>query len=385
MTRDEWKVQYKELKEAQKLNKKASYKLWNKQEENEVLTKDQIDRLKKRLKIKHKCERDLFKLEKPPRMKHKSKILTAIVASVIGGLAFYQFQIADRCTTYTPEGTWEWRACVIDTGADNNKVILYYHGTLGSEKSWSAGRSAKEDKPGPYYHEKMHKYWGNNPPSKIITITLYPSAEEIKANRVDMQSIINKLDPKPPGLNVFIYTPKKLDHALTHIMPTLKADYLSEDSKVILMGVSMGGANAAILSMALPSYFHKTLLISPLMTDCNPWSNIFVINNCVKAMPPEQQGKKFQHVLSNFMLKSAYKDKSVYMKYSPQARALTTDWSKQPEWLVVVGKYDTFAFYSSNQSFTKVVRSLGGKIELLGHQAGHGYIPVEYVAKWIME
>lgn len=400
----EWKKKLKNIKQKYKESKKALKALYK----DNKLTRDGYKMKKELLKDEYKADKKAHKKLKPKfKFKLKRKTLTLMIGLFVGTLVSYKFLVNDVCESFEAEGQ-PYKICVIESESKTDRVLLFFHGTLGNEKSWSEGRSAKGDIPGSVHHEKLMKLWGKNGP-KIITLTLYPTQLELDKSSFDMSVLKG---------NMFILSPKKLKFVKEIAMKTITEKYLKPTSEVVLMGTSMGGLNASLLALApeMEGKFKKVLLIAPLMTDCNPFAktdkkvNLMSvmatvtsggtltpmmllalkfkspISDCIKAMPNGQRGKSMppMHRLANYMLKIAFKEEKIYQASKPQARAAAVDWKLQPEWRVIVGKKDTFGFYPSNQNFVNQVKELGGNISLQGHTGGHAVIPMS-VAKWVME
>ncbi|MGE3758388.1 MAG: alpha/beta hydrolase-fold protein [Pseudobdellovibrionaceae bacterium] len=137
----------------------------------------------------------------------------------------------------------------------SQNVIHYFHGSGGNERSWVNSGSL-------FRADKLRDIWEANgiDAPVVVAVSFGPSWSLVEANS---------------GINSE-YLQKYVDS----ILPMVESRVGFIVRERILLGMSMGGGNAAQLFLKYPKLFTKAALISPAIVDMAP-SDVDFINHMV--------------------------------------------------------------------------------------------------------
>jgi len=148
-------------------------------------------------------------------------------------------------------------------GFDKTTVLYYFHGSEGNETAWYRS------------HKSIINEWrkSGRPSPVVVGITFGERWQ---------------LFPKIPGKNKSGY----LELFVNEIMPSIEKQINVKVEKRYVMGISMGGANAAQLIFRYPELFEKGVIISPYIYPVSIFSNSKLIDEFVSREYVKKPGAK---------------------------------------------------------------------------------------------
>ncbi len=220
------------------------------------------------------------------------------------------------------DDTLEMRYLIVD-GKDKDGLIFYFHGIFRTEYEW-----VEENGFGSRYYSVLDS---NN---------CYKDYPVVSISFGDAYLMINDA-PDPFNADIeSVFKEKVVEYFRQRLNITT--------DKLYLIGHSMGGFNALMLSMRDPEMFPVSAVISPYTAPVSPWSDEFDII-----------GKRYNLGLVNVfllrqMLTGAFKNVEKWNQYNPFVLATNND--KLPYLIISVANDDLPGFNWAVSSFSEHLR-----------------------------
>lgn len=234
-------------------------------------------------------------------------------------------------------GAYWWNYCVHKSSVSQSQDVLYYfHGLDGSEYEW-------EDSP---VYQKVYQLWGAQAPI-VVSIT-YGSIwllAEVNSSRYS-------------GLyENFIHT------SLPYIEKTEKLNPLHR----LLLGLSMGGFNAAQVYLKDPSLFSKVALACPALTTIGPYDGDAAIQAYISRT------HAFQNNVYNalYLTSSYFPTEASWEKSAPIRLATESINPEFPPLYVSGGLQDEYGFFEGAKAFVDTANAKGAKAAWIPLQGPH--------------
>jgi S-formylglutathione hydrolase FrmB len=168
---------------------------------------------------------------------------------------------------------------------DSNDIIFYLHGLNRTEFEW-----VEENGFGKNFYEVVKE----NPDIKSFTVV-----------SISMGGVYLFIDGAP-----YPYSAVLESFFLNKIIPFFKQKY-SKTGNVYLIGHSLGGFNALMVSLRHPDKVKAVSLISPYVAPISPFTKSFDEKGKELRMP------LFQVMLLKFLLTNAFKNERKWEEYNP--------------------------------------------------------------------
>ncbi|MES2856127.1 MAG: alpha/beta hydrolase-fold protein [Bdellovibrionota bacterium] len=215
-----------------------------------------------------------------------------------------------------------------EKGVSTKDVLLFFHGMGGSEKTWLQDR-----------HQALRgalKQAGRLP--KVITFSFGP----------------NWLLTNVPAEN----RPALLPFFMMHILPHLEKKVGGVTGNRLLVGESMGGLNAATVSLTSPQKFKKVALLCPGIFTVGPYSTNDEIEAYIARHQPYIQRQLIEQVLAWAL--NEFPTDELYQQHNVIAWAARTT-SGFPPYIITASTRDEFGVFEGAEAFVNVLRSRGQK------------------------
>lgn len=250
-----------------------------------------------------------------------------------------------NCATVTGSGgAPDWKYCMHRYTNSSDDLLIYFHGNGGNEHDWEDG----------VFENTMRETWkiaGIQPPI-VVSISFGDTWLLAEQNTSPMSGLF--------------------DYFLGAVMPVIN-DKLKDANidKTYLMGVSMGGFNAAQLYLKVPNLFSRVALVCPAMATITPYASSTEINqyiNTTKADPAKvaqviQLGQAFFPTVSD------------WNKHSPNILAAQKLNGSFPPLYVSNGAADPYGFTYANKLFAEKAQQMGAQVKW-NFYAGGGHCSV---------
>lgn len=318
-----------------------------------------------------------------------NKILGYVIGAVIAMFVTYYVvklpaEFHEECSFVEGENAndWAYGYCILSpVDRMTQKLIVFNPGVLGMHSFVKDPFSDKKGVVGGEDHQRFVDLYKANIETAptILTFALYPSKVEAKDSAFD-ERISGTLS---------LYNRERLYYLKTVVFPKVVFPRLkaNKDNNII-MGTSKGGFNAMQIAHEFPLIFNKMVLISPMMTTCDPWGpmsadplklaagiltqNWMMVamsfsNACMKALP--HPGKKMNQNGVISLFKSYYPKKELFDAADPFKWEYDARW---PKTLVVSTPKDDFPFYDANKRWYEMLRDSGIPVEFKEVDGKHG-------------
>lgn len=250
----------------------------------------------------------------------------------------------------------DWKYCFTASSDLNNKEIIYYfHGGGGSEADWIDPKN---------YPTAIREYWKN---SKKIA----PNVVAVSTG--DLWGFSDKVEPN-----------KKLgsyEEFLSHVMPDIENNILKFKPTIrIALGESMGGFNAAVVSLRNPNLFSKAALICPgvLREAIFSQKELEVYSN--------ETGAKNNYLNKiSYLLQQNFSSAEEYRRFSPQSILKSFNNTKKPKLFLSCGKSDEFGFFKESETFVEMAQNKNFQVIWRPVNGKHCSLDIESLAKFLVE
>jgi len=221
-----------------------------------------------------------------------------------------------------------WNYCMHRYPDSGDRVLFYFHGLGGSEKSWESGSTEKQ----------MLQYWRNRgiKPPLVISISFGQAWFLAEKNN----------SPASGLYNVFV------NGVLPFFQQKLSPIAVSG---TYLMGVSMGGFNAAQLYLKNSNLFTRVALICPAMSMVSPHASDQEIQNYIASTGADPE----LVVKSLYLAKQFFPTEADWQKHSPNILAPLKGGPSLPPVYVSNGMADLYGFYQGNSDFVNKLKAKG--------------------------
>jgi S-formylglutathione hydrolase FrmB len=229
-----------------------------------------------------------------------------------------------NCYQSTTTGFW-YHYCVHKAEASTSQdVIYYFHGIRGSEYEWESS---------PYFSQ-IYTLWGNAAP--IVVSVSYGSTWLLAERNGSRYS----------GL---------YENFVTVALPSIESSRNIHPAHRMLMGLSMGGFNAAQVYLKNPELFTKVGLACPAITTVGPYSDADAIGNYTART----------HALSSYVNNALYlsseyfPNATAWSEADPIALANARLTPNYPALYVSGGLQDEYGFFEGAAQFATIASSHG--------------------------
>lgn len=221
--------------------------------------------------------------------------------------------------------------CIYQDSAGQSGDILYYmHGGGGSEKSWES---------------KAEKF---NQSFRALGV---PAPKVISFSFGENWLLGDVATSEHPAL---------LPLVMNSVFPALEEKAGGLIGRRLVMGISMGGYNAAELALRAPGLFAKA---APLCAGMLPLS-FDATEADVKAFLAKSSPKVDPSYLNAMLewVRSDFGDAAVWARHDPLALARKA-YASAPSFYVTANWDDLFGFYLGSKAFVEILRSRGASVE----------------------
>lgn len=382
---NEWNRQRSELNSRQRTEKNTL------SENQNVARKDLQDK-----QNKEKKSLDVQYRERSPI----NKILGYIIGAVIASFVTYYYVntpsgVEEHCEMV--EGVnptdWAYGWCVLSpVGLETKNLVVFNPGVLGKHSFTKDPFGNRKGVVGGKDHEDLLNVFDPSNMPTIVTFTLYPSK---------IESIDSAFDERISG-TLSLYNKERLYYIKTVVMPKVIFPRLKANrDNNIIMGTSKGGFNAMQLAHEFPLIFNKMILVSPLMTTCDPWGptsadplklaagiltqNWIMVamsfsNACMKSLQHPGKEMNANGVIS--LIKSYYPTKEKFSEADPFKWEYNATW---PKTLILSTPSDDFPFFDANYKWYEKLLAAGINIKFKEVVGAHGVFSALKMKEFILE
>jgi pimeloyl-ACP methyl ester carboxylesterase len=263
-------------------------------------------------------------------------------------------KVGSNCASETTDNV-KWDYCMYRYSSSSQNVMFYFHGLGGNAKSWDEGQ----------LEQKMLASWeqaGITPPL-VISVSFGPT-----------WFLADKNSSPQSGLYPFF---------MLRVLPFFEDKLINVNvDKTYLLGVSMGGFNAAQLYLRNPNLFSRVALLCPAMSTLSPQASDAEIQNFIAltGADPELVAKTV------YLGKMFFPTAQDWQKNSPNVLAEKFLNSSYPPAYIANGMNDPYGFYPANNQFFSSAVNHGapitrnfypgaGHCEINADLAAHALIP----------
>jgi len=247
------------------------------------------------------------------------------------------------CVETSPTGTKndcfknsEYSYCITtNTSSTSQSVVYFFHGKDGDEKQW--------------YEDFMQviKNWDSKTAPTVISISFG---------------------------KVWLLEDYKYNTLFNKAIPEIESKLSKPVTKRMIMGVSMGGFNAASIITKNPKFFQKAMLNCPALVKFSPFN---VLEIPLYILRTKADYKKIIEIFS--LVAITYSVLYKYEDYSP-FKNLT---SEAPEMYVSCGDKDEYGFFEGAKAFVDLAKSKGIKAEYEQLSGGHCVFNYKKIAEFL--
>jgi S-formylglutathione hydrolase FrmB len=244
--------------------------------------------------------------------------------------------VSVSCHYQTGGGYW-WDYCVYTPKQTNNADVLYYfHGLEGSEYEWEQS---------PNYNQ-IYQTWGTSAPV-VISIS-YGSLWLLAPVNT---SAVSGLYPN------FVNT----------ALPTIETTEKIKPAHRLLLGLSMGGFNAAQVYLNNPNLFSKVALACPALTTIGPYDGTDAVTAYIT-----RTNATASYVYNALAISEEYfPTEADWLKAAPVSVASQVVNSSYPPVYASGGLQDQYGFFEGAEAFVNAVNAKGGHATWTGIPGGH--------------
>lgn len=254
----------------------------------------------------------------------------------------------------------------VHNGLFKNRDILYYfHGRNGNELRWS------EDY---YYTGEIRKDWKRRKKSAptVVSISFGP---------------VWLLGPKNQSPVSGL-----LDFTVGYLMPRIEKELGGLKGKRLLLGESMGGVNALILSMKADLFERVVALCAPVAAEINPFSTADEVKAYVetttawknlKGSSPDLIYKTYEGLVQ--LSRAFFPTPQDWTGSNPMELAKTLDAKKAPEYYLAAGMKDEYLPFEGNQTLAQTLKSRKIKVDWRPAWGGHCIGDVPTISKFLVK
>lgn len=219
---------------------------------------------------------------------------------------------------------------------NSDDIIYFFHGLEGSEETWFTQYF------GTLMVQKWWKHWGYRP--RIVTVSFGPQWLLVDNARYPLlplfvQGVLPLLEKKVGGLR----------RGHRH-----------------LIGQSMGGFNAAEVSLKASGIFNKVALLCPAIATVSPFDSSDKIEDYIQRTGASRE--KVQTMLQ--ISRSVFIDPNDWTKHDP-LRLLKKPQTKKSRYFVSVGESDDYGFQEGAEEFVEISRQSGFQTKWIPVAGGH--------------
>lgn len=211
-----------------------------------------------------------------------------------------------------------FRFCYRNLNTTNsNDIVYFFHGLEGSEESWFTQYF------GTLIIQKWWKFWGYRP--RIVTISFGPQWLLVDNQRFPLLPLFTK-----------------------KIMPVLEGKIGGlKSGRRHLIGQSMGGFNAAEVSLKVPGLFSRVALLCPAITTVGPFSSDQEIADYIARTGASQE--LVQRMLS--ISRTVFIDDRDWRRHDPLVLLKKYRASVKSKFFLTVGYNDGYGFQEGAEQF----------------------------------
>jgi pimeloyl-ACP methyl ester carboxylesterase len=246
-----------------------------------------------------------------------------------------------------------WNFCVYRGEDDGARVVYFFHGLGGSEKSWSAPNGV-----GALLRDQW-KLDGVRRPT-VVTVSFGPQ-----------WLIAPRNGSKFGGL---------LEAFPTLVVPTVERKLPKVPDERVLLGESMGGFNATQVAFKLPKLFARVAVLCPPITEISPFADEAAITKFV-----EETGAKRELVEGAAKLSQAFfPTEEAWSKAAPLGLVAEADKDAIPPMQVSCGNRDEYGFYPGARKFGLVAKERELPVEWRPLLAAHCAMDTKSTADFLL-
>lgn len=219
---------------------------------------------------------------------------------------------------------------------NSDDIIYFFHGLEGSEETWFTQYF------GTLMIQKWWKHWGYRP--RIVTVSFGPQWLLVDNARY-------------PLLPLFV----------KGVLPLLESKVGGlKQGRRHLIGQSMGGFNAAEVSLQASGLFKKVALLCPAITTIGPFDSSSDIEDYIR-----RTGASREKVLTMLQIsRSVFIDQNDWDKHNPLL-LLKKPQTKKSQYLISVGESDDYGFQEGAAKFLQIARHHGTHAKWFPVAGGH--------------
>lgn len=249
----------------------------------------------------------------------------------------------------------KWEYCISRSKTSSNTDIMYYfHGLAGSVKNWIKSERAK----------KIQARWKETGKEAPIVISVSFGRQ---------WTLATKNSSSKSGLYE-VFT--------EYVMPKIENELVNNFSgNRLLMGFSMGAANATQLLMKLPHLFKKAVLACPAITSLYPRSSAWKIRKYLKR--PGVQKSRVAYMLKS--MRDIFPKNKDWENYTPLKKGYELLSEETPPTHISCGDKDSFGFYPDTKKFYDIAKSKNVNITWQSLKGGHCAYDATTLADFILD
>lgn len=224
-----------------------------------------------------------------------------------------------------------WKYCIYRYNDSSEDVMFYFHGINGNERSWENGP----------LEQKVLAHWRQMrvAPPVIVSVSFGPTWFLAEKNKSPQSGLYN--------------------YFFSNVLPNLQEKLKGLNTqKVYLMGLSMGGFNAAQLYLKEPQLFDRVSLICPAMAQVSPHASVNDLQNYINTTGADPQ---LVHQMIG-LARMFFPTEDDWKKHSPNLLAISHGKANLPPAHVSNGTADAWGFYHGNLAFVSSLKQKGARV-----------------------
>jgi len=249
----------------------------------------------------------------------------ALVAMSLSSVSFAETNIEHRCGESSVPT--EWTYCISETiGSSNRDIMYYYHGALGSVRTWVDSGHARA----------IRERWeaqGKEAPI-VVNISFGPRWVLTSPNSSPYSGLFEVVTQM--------------------IMPIVESEMVDSFSgRRILMGFSMGGANVTQLALKTPELFSRATIACPAILSMSPHAGEAEITAFLARTGADRE--KVVDMLQT--ARQIFPTEADWDNFMPLGLAKNLFGTHTPAMYISCGKTDEYGFYDDTKELARIAKA----------------------------
>jgi len=280
--------------------------------------------------------------------------------------SYHEDDLTSACYVYTSPIPWSY--CETNTmGGDPSHLLYYFHGKGGNEKTWLQS------------NRQIRARWREKGIAAPTVISITFGEKWLLAPK--------NANPKSGLLDFFWQV----------VLPRVESNRQHPVKKRSVMGVSMGGYNAAQLLFRRPGLFQKGVLVHPAITTVSPYAADWQIDEYTDTV--RQRTKDLKYMIKSILhhtdqaktnveiifetSKTFFPDNASWEESSPLRLIETITNPDRPSLFISCGTRDEFGLFAGAETLATKAREQNMNIIWQPLKGGHGIIDSVAVADFL--